>query len=275
MDFCTTDADARLFCDLGFGHESISSREWLELLVRGGASNIKLLATDIVPQRVRHARRLLEERPMDIDEKVAQIDFQVSGFNVPLLHGERVSVMRAMNVLRQYDESGVAAAHMTMAAALKDGGLLLEGTSNPLGKIWTANLLQRVNDRLEHRFLVLAAKFTQRNLSANLFKALLPRSFVNQTRQPLIASFFDTWDRLLVEVVRPMRISIRKQFVLLAEQLYKANFSVRLDNTLLKRGFLCWDIRADLTRAGFDADSVIYRGASEFDGKFTASLTGQ
>jgi hypothetical protein len=44
-------------------------------------------------------------------------------------------VIRALNVLRQYDESEVAEAWATMTARLQSGGLLVEGTCNEVGRV--------------------------------------------------------------------------------------------------------------------------------------------
>ena len=54
----------------------------------------------------------------------------------PLARDERVSVIRAFNVLRQYDETAaVAGALATLGGALTEDGLLLEGTSDLHGRL--------------------------------------------------------------------------------------------------------------------------------------------
>src|SRR6185436_11984259 len=50
------------------------------------------------------------------------------------------AVIRALNVLRQYDEDEVADAWRTMIARLQPGGVLVEGTCSELGRVasWVA-----------------------------------------------------------------------------------------------------------------------------------------
>ncbi|HET7901739.1 MAG TPA: class I SAM-dependent methyltransferase, partial [Candidatus Nanopelagicales bacterium] len=55
------------------------------------------------------------------------------GFEVPL-DGREPVVIRAFNVLRQYDEEQVRAAWVAMSSRLAPGGLLVEGTCDELGR---------------------------------------------------------------------------------------------------------------------------------------------
>ena len=68
--------------------------------------------------------------------------FRLGGFNVPLQHNESIRMMRAFNVLRQYEEHQVLAAWQSIALKMECGGLIIEGTSDPFGKRWVANLLR-------------------------------------------------------------------------------------------------------------------------------------
>jgi hypothetical protein len=63
----------------------------------------------------------------------------VGGFEVPT-DGRRPTIIRALNVLRQYDESEVADAWATMMGRLQPDGLLVEGTCNEVGRVasWVA-----------------------------------------------------------------------------------------------------------------------------------------
>ncbi len=54
---------------------------------------------------------------------------------LPLELAERATIIRAFNVLRQYDESDVAAAWATMQSRLTDDGLLVEGTCDEIGRL--------------------------------------------------------------------------------------------------------------------------------------------
>ena len=64
--------------------------------------------------------------------RAAGVRFALGGFEVP---GEPATVIRAANVLRQYDESEVLAAWHQMVSRLQPGGALVEGTCNEVGRV--------------------------------------------------------------------------------------------------------------------------------------------
>ncbi len=138
-----------LYVDLGYGAYPITSVETLERLRRLNPA-LQVLGVEIDPERVAAAEPFA--RP--------GLAFRLGGFNLPLLPGEMVSVIRAFNVLRQYEEAAVADALVALAGPLTSGGLLLEGTSDPLGRLLTFNLYQkqRADGALERVALVLAPK---------------------------------------------------------------------------------------------------------------------
>ena len=61
----------------------------------------------------------------------------MGGFEVP---GESPTVIRALNVLRQYPEDSVLDAWRLMVSRLQPGGVLVEGTCNEVGRVasWVA-----------------------------------------------------------------------------------------------------------------------------------------
>ena len=65
------------------------------------------------------------------------MSFARGGFEVPVAGRRRPAVVRAFNVLRQYDEDEVAEAWATMAGRLATDGLLVEGTCDEIGRIAT------------------------------------------------------------------------------------------------------------------------------------------
>lgn len=122
--------------DLGYGASGVTTLELATRLahVRPG---LRVLGLEIEPERVRVAREQLSgvragERHFPPG---LQVDFAVGGFEVPVAGGARPAVIRAFNVLRQYDESEVAAAWALMRSRLAPGGLLVEGTCDELGRV--------------------------------------------------------------------------------------------------------------------------------------------
>lgn len=109
--------------DLGYGASPVTTLELFERLRRVRA-DVEVVGIEIDPARVEVARPL--ERP--------GLSFRLGGFEVPLADGRRPVVVRALNVLRQYDEAQVPAAWDRVCARLAPGGLLVDGTCDELGR---------------------------------------------------------------------------------------------------------------------------------------------
>ena len=112
--------------DLGFGREPITTAELAERLWRHDP-RIPVIGVELDPERVAAAARYA--RP--------GLSFLRGGFNVALPAPARL--IRAMNVLRQYDAEAVPHAWAQMASSLRLGGLLVEGTCSPTGNILAVN----------------------------------------------------------------------------------------------------------------------------------------
>ncbi len=113
-----------LVVDLGYGATPVTAVELLHRLRRVRA-DVEVVGIEIDPARVAAARPLT----------APGLTFALGGFEVPLPGGRRPVVVRAFNVLRQYDESQVAAAWDTVLGRLATGGLLVDGTCDELGRL--------------------------------------------------------------------------------------------------------------------------------------------
>ncbi len=115
--------------DLGYGASPVTALELHDRL-RRVRPDVEVVGIEIDPARVAAARPL--ERP--------GLSFALGGFEVPLPGGARPVVVRAFNVLRQYDEDQVADAWATTVARLAPDGLLVDGTCDELGRLasWVA-----------------------------------------------------------------------------------------------------------------------------------------
>ena len=110
--------------DLGYGASPITAVELHERLSKLNAS-IRVVGVEIDRERVE--RGLAVAKP--------GLDFLLGGFETPLPSGVAgADVIRAFNVLRQYDESEVAASWAQMQARLSENGLLVEGTCDEIGR---------------------------------------------------------------------------------------------------------------------------------------------
>ena len=113
-----------LVVDLGYGASATTTLELHQRLSRL-RPRVEVVGLEIDPARVTHAA--LSARP--------GVRFALGGFEVPLPGGRSATVIRAFNVLRQYDESEVLAAWRLMVSRLEPGGVLVEGTCNEVGRV--------------------------------------------------------------------------------------------------------------------------------------------
>ncbi len=116
--------DDPLVVDLGYGRAATTTLELRDRLAKV-RPDVEVVGIEIDPERVRIASAAARDG----------VTFRLGGFEVPLDPGRRPAIVRALNVLRQYDEHEVAAAWATMRARLQSDGLLVEGTCDELGRI--------------------------------------------------------------------------------------------------------------------------------------------
>lgn len=113
-----------LVVDLGYGASATTSLELHQRLARVRPT-VEVVGIEIDPARVRLAAASAREG----------VSFSLGGFEVPLDGGRGATVIRALNVLRQYDESAVLDAWKLMVSRLDPGGILVEGTCNEVGRV--------------------------------------------------------------------------------------------------------------------------------------------
>ncbi|MFL6127642.1 MAG: class I SAM-dependent methyltransferase [Mycobacteriales bacterium] len=121
------DAVDPLVVDLGFGASPVTTVELADRLA-DVRRDVRVLGLEIDRARVAAAAAYADP---------PRLDFAPGGFE---LAGLRPVLVRALNVLRQYDESAAAAAWTEMCDRLAPGGLLVEGTCDELGRraCWVA-----------------------------------------------------------------------------------------------------------------------------------------
>jgi hypothetical protein len=121
--------DDPLVVDLGYGASATTTLELRDRLA-AVRPDVQVVGVEIDPERVRIASAAARDG----------VAFRLGGFETPTPDGRRPAIIRALNVLRQYDESEVAGAWATMTARLQPGGILVEGTCNEVGRVasWVA-----------------------------------------------------------------------------------------------------------------------------------------
>ncbi len=219
---------APLVIDVGFGAYAWTTLEmrerWLPINPR-----LRVIGIEIDPERVAMALPYADP---------PAVDFRLGGFNLPdVLGSERARLIRCYNVLRQYDESAVALALEAMAVSLEPGGLLIEGTSNPSGRIVAFDVYQKQDDWLVHRALIFGTNF-RAPLEPGDFQAILPKRLIHRMLDPVPAAFFAAWQDSFA-VARGRGWRGRRQWIVAANLLQsKYNYQIDTRTGLLRRGYV-------------------------------------
>ena len=128
--------DDPLVVDLGYGASGVTALELQQRLAHI-RPDVEVLGLEIEPGRVSTALAQLAEVRTGLTSfaPTARVDFALGGFEVPVPDARRVAVIRAVNVLRQYDEADVVGAWHRMVGRLQPEGLLVEGTCDEIGRV--------------------------------------------------------------------------------------------------------------------------------------------
>lgn len=186
-----------LVIDLGYGASGVTAFELATRLQRV-RRDTEVRGLEIDPARVATANeQLLAVRagltPFDPDLRVT---FARGGFEVPLPDGRRPSVIRAMNVLRQYDEADVAGAWRTTTARLAPGGLLIEGTCDEIGRVASWIDVDHHSTPLRFTISLRLAELEHPSIVAErLPKALIHRNVPGERVHALLVDLDREWDR--------------------------------------------------------------------------------
>ena len=168
-----------LAVDLGFGARPFTTLE-LAARLRRLNPGARVVGLEIDPDRVAAAAPFVR----------AGVEFATGGFE---LGGRRPHLVRALNVLRQYDEADVADAWARMAAALTPGGLILEGTCDEAGRLgaW----LTIGPDGPVALTLAADLAMAPSAVAARLPKALIHHNVEGQPIHGLLSALDSAWQR--------------------------------------------------------------------------------
>lgn len=190
-------ADDPLVIDLGYGASGVTAFELATRLQRVRA-DAEVRGLEIDPERVATANRQLAEvqaarTPFSPGLRVS---FARGGFEVPLTAGRRPAVIRAMNVLRQYDEGDVASAWRTMSTRLSPDGLLVEGTCDEIGRVSSWVDVGPTGSPLRFTISLRLADLERPSIVAErLPKALIHRNVPGERIHSLLVELDREWDR--------------------------------------------------------------------------------
>jgi hypothetical protein len=170
--------------DLGYGAAPWTAVELHQRLAAVRA-DVRVVGIEIEAERVAVAQRYA--RPPGLT-------FRRGGFEVPLDGADGGALLiRAANVLRQYDEEQVADAWARLCGRLAPGGLLVEGTCDEIGRrqVWVAL------DRGGPRTVTFAARLggleRPSDLAERLPKALIHRNVPGEPVHAFLRDLDRAW----------------------------------------------------------------------------------
>jgi SAM-dependent methyltransferase len=257
----TLRAGEPLAVDLGFGARPWTALEMAERLARVNP-RVRVLGVEIDPERVADARPFADP---------PRVDFVLGGFNLERVIGDGTArLIRAYNVLRQYDEADVDAAIAQIAQALEPGGVLIEGTSNPTGAMVAFDVWRKptaaggacgraggsasggsaaavASHGLAHVALVFGTNFREVHQPAD-YQTILPKRLIHRMLDAEPQRFFAEW-RVASDIGRSsgaMPGGRREQWARTAEVL-RERFGWPVDQRrrLLARGFMALGTQLD------------------------------
>ena len=235
-----------LFVDLGYGFDARTTLESAARF-RRVYPDLKILGVEIDKERVEAALPFADDKTF----------FRLGGFNLPLQTGERVRLIRAFNVLRQYEEKDFAPAYERLAEYVLPGGLMIEGTSTPFGSIWCANVVRRmesgsllpnfrqqavgVQSQWKFEALVFSTNF-RLGFDVEEFQTILPKNLIHHVVQgEPIYDFFEAWKRSAKETAAMKTYGAKQWFVASAEFLVQKGYKLNLQKKYLSKGYLVWE----------------------------------
>ena len=186
-----------LVVDLGYGASGVTAFELHARLARS-RPDVEVLGLEIDPARVARADEQLAAVRAGRTSFApdARVSFGRGGFEVPVPGARRPAVIRAFNVLRQYDESEVSTAWKSMAARLAPGGLVVEGTCDELGRIATWVSVDAAAAPVSFTVSLRLAGLEHPSVAAErLPKALIHRNVPGEPVHALLEALDAEWER--------------------------------------------------------------------------------
>ena len=170
--------------DLGYGSSPVTAVE-LHGRMRRLRHDVHVVGIEIDPDRVAAAK------PLERDG----LAFRRGGFEIPLRDGTRPTIVRAFNVLRQYEEAEVPAAWARVQERLAPGGLLVDGTCDEIGRRATWVAVDATGPVSLTLSLRLGGLGWPSDVAERLPKALIHRNVPGERIHAFLADLDQAWAR--------------------------------------------------------------------------------
>lgn len=169
--------------DLGYGASPITAVELRARLLKVNPQ-VRVVGVEIEKERVARGLEIAEPG----------LDFVLGGFETPLpVDFQTADVIRAFNVLRQYDERDVKPAWDLMLSRLSEGGVLVEGTCNEIGRISSWITLTKAGPQLFTISLHLQSLENPSKVAERLPKALIHHNLPGERIHEYLKALDQAW----------------------------------------------------------------------------------
>lgn len=180
--------EAPLIVDLGYGASPVTARELRDRLRQHVRPDIQVVGVEIDPARVAEAQPLADD----------SLSFIHGGFELPT--GTRPALVRAANVLRQYNEADVWPAWRQMCAAMQRGALLVDATCDEIGRLssWIGVRVAGNGTPTPETFAIsvhVASLERPSDVAARLPKLLIHHNVSGERVHALLGALDDAWLR--------------------------------------------------------------------------------
>lgn len=210
-----------LVVDLGYGRAPVTVLE-LAARLRAVRPDVQVLGVEIDPERVAAARPLA----------VPGVSFAHGGFELAPLAGRPPVLVRAFNVLRQYDEDEVEAVWSRVRAGLAPDGLAVDGTCDEIGRLASWVVLDPDGPTCLVLAWRLAGLERPSQVAARLPKALIHRNVPGERVHALLQALDAAWD-----VAAPLQaLGARQRLAAACASLVGQGWGLRRDERQWRRG---------------------------------------
>ena len=222
-----------LAVDLGYGKTPVTSVELLSRLKKV-ASGVRVLGIEIDPERVSEAKSLEHEK----------LRFNHGGFEIPIpaefSDRKDVDLIRALNVLRQYPESEVLGAWEKMQSRLSETGLIIEGTSDEIGRIASWVTLSKYEPLSFTISLRLQGLDRPSKVAERLPKILIHKNVPGNSIHRYLSELDQQWDK----AARFGSFGSAQRFMQVAKAMAEAGWPIELKPKRWRLGELTVDYKA-------------------------------
>ncbi len=198
-----------LVVDLGYGSSPTTAVE-LHHRIRAACPDAHVTGIEIEPERVRAATALAREG----------LDFRVGGFEIPA--PVNATMVRAFNVLRQYDEADVRLIWDTVRSRLTPNGIFVDGTCDEIGRRSTWVAL----DAAGPQSLTISMRFGAFDLPSDVAERLPKALIHHNVAGERVHGFLQALDRHWLAGASLAPFGHRQRWMHMCQKMYDAGWPV-------------------------------------------------